>query len=168
MAKNTVDIKTLAFIPKLEKGATWEEAWGYIIEKYGLSAGLYDRYVKDEGKSHHYELELSIYKSDTEESLLSEKKYTGDIRDKMMPGGVDFDMNVICRIIIETLIEIKFLKKSRSSKKIQVNADNELEELKKQRHRLTMKMSAWKKVGKDVAPLIQEKNDIIKRIKKLS
>lgn len=168
MAK-TIDIKTRSYFPTLGKNATWGDAWEQC-QQLGYDISIYDKICEDDDKwPHDRVLLLSlVYTDGTNEALVRKFEFRGDERLTFV-GTIlgEFNEDMIYRLMINTLIKDKLIKKPRNSKNIIESKASELDDLIKQRMRITMKINAWKKRGKDTTILENEKAELVKQIKTL-
>ena len=167
MAKNTIDVKTNKFFPELNKSAKWSDAWEKYLDS-NFEIGIYDKILPNT-KPSQYQLEIVLYKviGENKEESIHKFEITGEERENFIPSPGDFNMETIYRLCIEFLIKNKYVKKPKNSNKIQAQKISEIEDLKKQRQRLTMKINAWKKRNKDTTELETQKSQITKQIKLL-
>lgn len=167
MAKNTIDTKTLKFFPQLNKSTKWSDVWEQCLDS-SFEVGVYDKIIPDTRPSQH-QLDITLYKVTDEQTgnIIHKFEISGDERDKYIPYLGDFNVEAIYKLCIEFLIGNKYIKKPKNSSQIQAQKANELEDLRKQKHRITMKMWAWKKQGRDISELEIQKVQIINQIKQL-
>lgn len=167
MSKINIDIKTNAYFPSLNKSATWEDAWESCqSQNYDLE--IYDHIIPKTRPS-RYSLEITLVQTlNNTEKVIHKFELTGEERMTYAPTNGDFDLQEIYKLCVLYLIQNKYIRKPKNSSRIQAQKASDLEDLKKQRQRLQMKMYAWKKRGKDITELENQKNVLNKQIKSLS
>lgn len=167
MAKNTIDIKTNKFFPQFSKSSKWSDIWEKGVDS-SFEMSIYDKTIQNTRPS-RYQLDVILYKiiDEHNEEILHKFEISGEERENFIPEPGGFNMEAIYRLCIEYLINNKYIKKPKNSSKIQAQKVTELEDLKKQRQRLVMKINAWKKRNKDTTELETQKSQITKQIKLL-
>lgn len=169
MSKVNIDSKTNLYFPNLNKSATWEDAWE-SCQKYGFEVEIYDRVIP-KTRPCRYSLEIILSKeTDKGDNILQKFELTGEERMNYtpLPTAGDFDLMMIYKLCVDFLIQNKYIKKPKNSCKIQAQKSATLEDLKKQRGRLAMKIHSWKKQNKDITELEKQRDTLNKQIKSLS
>lgn len=149
-----IDHKSLKYFPMLAKSSSWEDAWDVLL-KQNYTLEIEDKLIGN-NRPRKSVLVIHLCKDDV---LINDFELTGDDR-IIYFDGVDFDFYAIYQLAIGYLIKNKLIKKFKIS-------NNKREDLKKARDRITMKIWAWKKQGKNVTELEKEKVNITNKMKNL-
>ncbi len=160
------------YLPTLRKSSTWEDAFGTLQDALHIESEFYDKIdtsTPEKTKSINFSL---IYTGGETEKLLTTLIYTGEEYNMINLGSGEYDWDYLYRSSIDWCIKNKILKKPRKTqKKTQQTIiksptiTDDITELKRERDRITMKIWAWKKTGKDTTELEKEKTEVIKKIK---
>ena len=155
-----VTSKIFDYLPELKKSATWEDAWNYFCDNTGFEGDISSEYITKSkldqpGKRATY---FEIWKGD---ELIDTLTLPGECFVEK-DGGFDWD--IVFPPVFDYLIKNKLIKKPKNNKHTVAQAATTIEDLRKQRHLLTMKINHWKIAGKDTSELEAQKEILSKRI----
>lgn len=148
-----VEVRVLEYFPQLKKGSTWEEAWDVMVANTEIEGSLEVVNTAKEKK-----VLFDLFNHGQKVTTL-EAPY-----DKFVNTDTTFNMEVILKEVFDYCIKYKLIRKPRAGSA----PTNQLEALRDERDRLTMRIYNWRKDGKDVTELLKQKEALVARIKELA
>lgn len=166
--------------PKASKLTTLDQAYVILMTNWDMELSIYG--------SVNASTKVALFRDE-------EIVYEWEFEKAWMQNVGDFDWDTIYKITLEDIIKKKLYKRPKRSKRAQKKHDEEvakaklergaqekieeippqkpepelsLEELKKKRDRISVKLSNWKKKGKDVTELQKEYDELRELYKKRS
>lgn len=158
-----VSSKIFDYLPSLKKSATWEDAWGYLCDNTSFEGSVSSKCLT-KGTPDQPSERATYFEIWKDDKLYDTLTLPGECFIEK-DGGFDWD--AIFQPVFEYLIKNKLIKKPKNGKEVIAQAATTIEDLRRERNNLTMRIYSWKKAGKDASELERQKEILNKRIKEM-